>query len=182
MAAEISMRAMILGVAALLAAGPVQAKVTAVIVQWGEVSATEDGTAPPELQGHGLSPSGQISNMRFLSRDDHITAQLCRGLGFEAWLAAGPGETLPERAEVRFRHPTFTREDGATSDLDDGPTGIINGRASGAFTFDHTWELMPGSWRIELVLDDVVLAAKDFTVTLPPPGEAKPACDGPPST
>ena len=164
----------------MLWGGVAQAEVKAAIVEWGEVTATQLGDAPPGQQGYGLSPEGTIAGMAYINHSNTIAAQLCRMYGFTVWLAAGPGEALPAIVEVHIRHPQFTRPDGATSTEDGGPSELEGGVAQGSFSFDHPWELQPGTWTIEVVFDRRVLASRDYTVVLPAPDTPPHPCDGPP--
>ncbi len=155
------------------------AKIRAVIVQWGESEVVEsDKPLGPEYQEHSLSPGRETIASRYVNHSDHVPAQLCRGFGFEAWLAGEVGDMIPKRILMRVNHPLQTRPDGATS-MQDTLMMPVQGRATGAsYTFDSPWEVQPGDWTFELVLGGEVIASKTFVVTLPEPGSPALHCPG----
>ena len=166
-----------LGLAAsLLLPLAAQAKIQAVIVQWGELEAEDGGPLGPEYEQHGLGPGRQVDDARYINHDTTIKAQLCRRFGIDAWLAKGPGDEWPDRVMVRVRHPTLTRPDGVSGAEDTLLLPTRNGRLGDIFTFDEPWERVPGSWTFEVVVAGEVLASKEFTVTPPASGEPLTIC------
>ena len=164
---------------AMLAAKPVKAKVQAVIVQWGEMEVGEPaGPLGPEYQEHSLGAGHEVTFERFINQNDHIPAQLCRSFGFRAWLAGGPGDVLPDRVLVRVDHPTITRPDGVSSAQDTLMLPVTADGVGTSFGFDDPWEVRPGNWTFDLVLDGAVIASKTFVVTEPAPDAPKPSCPG----
>ncbi len=167
-------------VAALSAAMPssAAARVHAVVVQWGEVAVVEsDKVLGPEYQEHSLSRGREVSWSKYLNHDDHVLAQLCRGFGFEAWLA-GESNEVPSRVLLRVSHPLQTRPDGATSVQDTLMVPVRSGSVGSSYTFDEPWEVQPGDWTFDVVLNGEVLASKTFVLTAPEPGAPAPDCPG----
>ena len=166
----------VLGLALLLPLAA-QAKIHAVIVRWGEIQVGEAaGPLGPEYQEHALSQGHQVTSTEFINHDDHIPAQLCRSFGLEAWLAGGPGDTLPSRILMQVHHPVLTRPDGVSSAEDTLMLPVDNGAVETSFGFDDRWEVQPGDWTFDLVLDNEVIASKTFVLTPPAPGTAAPPC------
>ena len=164
---------------ALLAAMPARAKIQAVIVKWGEIEVGDEaGPLGPEYQEHALSRGHEVSSTRFINQDDHIPAQLCRSFGFEAWLARGQGDVLPDRILVQVDHPVLTRPDGQKGAQDTLMLPVVGGVTGTSFGFDDPWEVQPGDWTFNLILDGEVIASKTFVLTKPEPGTPTPACPG----
>ena len=66
-------------------------------------------------------------------------------------------------------HPEITKPDGTriTRSVDQmGPFPVSDGhiRSSYGFTFDHEYEMVPGTWRIEITYLGKVVAEKSFSV------------------
>ena len=170
------MRARLLLACALLAS-PAQARVTARMVAWGEMEAADIGPMSPDAHEHALTRGRTIADPVITRQTDHIVARLCQQFGATAAFTAGPGEALPDRVQVHSRHPVLTRpEDGATSTDDSFETSVAGGQATVGFTFDHTWELQPGTWTMEFRVAGEVVAAQSFIVTLPPAGSVQTVC------
>ena len=158
---------------------PAAAKIRAVVVQWGEVDVLKsDKALGPEYQEHSLSHGREATLSKYVNHDDHIPAQLCRGFGFEAWLVGESNDMMPSRILLRVSHPLQTRPDGATSAQDTLTVPVRSGSAGSSYTFDEPWEVQPGDWTFDLVLDSEVLASKTFVVTAPEPGTTAPSCPG----
>ena len=155
------------------------AKLRAVIVEWGEVEVGDPaGPLGPEYQEHSLGQGHEVGYTRFLNHDDHVPAQLCRSFGFVAWLAGGPGDVLPERILMRSTHPMLTRPDGVSSNQDTLMLKVSDGVVRTSYGFDDPWEAVPGDWTFDLIGDGEVLASKTFVATKPAAGAAAPACPG----
>ena len=171
------------GIAAALAVAmagtAASAKIRAVIVQWGEAEVVEsDKPLGPEYQEHSLGAGRETAASRWVNHSDHVPAQLCRSFGFEAWLAGEAGDTVPERILMRVNHPLLTRPDGATSTQDTLMMPVQKGATGTLWTFDNVWEVQPGDWTFELLLDGQVVASKTFVVTPPEAGSLAAHCPG----
>jgi hypothetical protein len=177
------MRARNLGwcMVALAVAGPAQAKVGAVAVQWGEVDAEVVGPMDPAAKLKALSPGQTVRDAQFTRRTDQIEARLCGRFGVAAWLTAGPDEPLPPMVGVSVRHPKITRPDGESSAEDSFYTPVIGGEVAAFFSFENQWEMEPGIWTFEFRNGDTLLASRAFTVTKRP-GPTRSACDEPPTS
>jgi hypothetical protein len=96
---------------------------------------------------------------------------LKRGLmfGFHADFEGLP-KAVPVELEYRFHTPRIVRPDGTSFTLNAFKalaTTDLSGRLEqhGAYyRFDHDYELVPGTYRMEVLYQSRVLAAKDFTV------------------
>lgn len=166
----------------LLLAVQARADTRGVIVQHGEISATDTGPMRADRGMRALSPGRTVGNMRFINKTDQVEAKLCRRFGVAMWLAYGPGDAILRDVEVHVHHPTMTRPDGATGNEDVFLSEAVSGEVKTAFTFDQDWEMVPGTWTWEFKANGRTLATQSFQVTLPdgnkpPPGST---CDGPP--
>ncbi len=158
---------------------PAAAKIRSVVVQWGEVAVVaSDKVLGPEYQEHSLSRGHEVAWSKYVNHDDHVPAQLCRGFGFEAWLAGGVADEMPSRVLLRVSHPLQTRPDGATSTQDTLLVPVTNGSVGSSYTFDEPWEVQAGEWTFDVVLDGEVIASKTFVLAAPKPGTPAPECPG----
>ena len=55
---------------------------------------------------------------------------------------------------------------------------VENGVAETSFGFDDPWEVKPGDWTFDLLLDGEVAASKTFVLIEPGPSVHAPACPG----
>lgn len=158
---------------------PAQAKLRAVIVEWGEVEVGDPaGPLGPEYQEHSLGQGHEVGYSRFINHDDHVPAQLCRSFGFVAWLAGSSVDEIPARILMRSTHPMLTRPDGVSSNQDTLMLRVSDGVVRTAYGFDDPWEAVPGNWTFELISDGEVLASKTFVATQPTPETHAPICPG----
>jgi hypothetical protein len=168
---------LIVCVAALVcAANSARAQIKAEITEWGEAVGERAGDAPSEA-GTGLLPARVMTNVVYVSRTDHILAQLCRHFGATVRVAGAP---VPGRVEVRVRHPLLTAPNGATSVEDRFSSYLADGASYAGFTFERRWEMQPGLWTIEFLVEGAAPVSKTFTISPPPPGEPDTVCDGKP--
>ncbi|MEZ2407199.1 hypothetical protein GGC47_002068 [Bosea sp. OAE752] len=132
--------------------------------------------AAPTPGGTGLEPAREMKNIRYLERADRIEARLCRNFGLTLKLSDAIPQILPRQVSVRVLHPQFTSPDGKTSTQDRFPSAVIEGVTHIGFTFDHEWEMEPGSWTFIVSAGGQEIARKDFTVTASPPGAPNSDC------
>ncbi len=174
-----SWSALALVVALAISPAAALAKVQGVIVRWGEVEVGDlAGPLGPDYQEHSLGEGHEVTSTRFLNHDDHIPAQLCRNFGFQAWLAGGPGDVMPDRILMRVHHPLLTRPDGVSGSEDTLMLPVMNGMTETSFGLDDPWEAQPGDWTFDLVLDGAVIASHTFVLTKPTPDTPLPECPG----
>ncbi|SRR5581483_6473042 len=70
-------------------------------------------------------------------------------------------------------HPPFVKPDGSSetkAEVRMGSFSVNNGHINSVygFTFDHPYEIVPGSWQIQISYQDHVLAEKTFHVVAAP--------------
>ncbi len=177
------MRRVLAGAAALLLwHGAAQAKVKAVIVEWGEIEAATGSPLGQEYQEHSLGHGRELLSTRFINHDTTIPAQLCRRFGFRAWLTRAPGDVLPSRILLRLRHPVLTRSDGVTGSEDTLMVPVNSGAVGDAFTFDEPYEMQPGEWIFDLLVGDEVAATQRFTIVPREPGSQPSIGAAPPTS
>ena len=70
---------------------------------------------------------------------------------------------------IRWIHPKLTNPDSSqVSEREEYPSRRRIGEvAPTGYTFEHSWELVPGTWTIQIIYASKVLAEKTFTVVLP---------------
>jgi hypothetical protein len=170
--------AFVLAVFTLMSASA-HARLAGEIAEWGETSGERSDLAPSDL-GTGLLPAQTMTNIVYVRRTDEIPAQLCRHFGATVQVTGDADDVIPERILVRVHHPLMTAPGGATSTVDEFHTFLNDGRSYAGFTFERKWEMQPGAWTIEFLVGGHVLAAKTFTVALPPAGYPDTICPGAP--
>ena len=153
-----------------------QARVQVIIVRWGEVEVEQGDPVPPAETGNYIGQSTYARAVHFLNWSDTVPAQRCRGFSVQAWLIAGPGESLPDHIELRMRHPRLTRPDGVSQTEHTAPVAVVGGETETSFTFDEPWEAQPGPWTMEFMIGGLPVASKTFTVTPVPPGQPTSVC------
>ncbi len=152
------------------APSPRQTPITAEVVGAGEVVVQHEGAqqAPATLQG-SVSTVSAIWNPTFIAPPDRVQARLGNSIGIEVLVRGAEYLTvLPVR--TRVTHPRITDPgSGRTSETDewDSPMNAGVPRFAG-WSFDHPWELVPGTWRIEVLLGPRTLAAQTFQVSVDP--------------
>lgn len=164
--------AVLLGVVMALPAGVASAQdaITARVATFGEVGAGRDlGIKDPAtVEGNGTVKLWQ--DTRIVRRTGRIEARLCMRFGVQ-FVVEGipPGGTVD--VTVASSHPRLVGPDGR------GGTGVRYPRpvASGqpmliGYTFDHPWELVPGTWSFALRLGDRMLAEQAIEVVAAPDG------------
>ena len=116
-------------------------------------------------------PTGQIDEVplvRLKERTTIIPAVLGTSFGITVKLIGNPaGERV--NCWITWFHPKLTNpETGQASERDDFPSRRPIGEVTPTgFTFDHPWELVPGTWTIRVMWDWKVVAEKTFNV-MPP--------------
>ena len=172
------MRGVLLGLLVMLLPWSAQARVTAEIVEFGEMAVESGPARAPQPDESTLSEIAPLLTYKYVNHSDHIEAALCRSFGVSVRLMADPGEGLPRRLQARLHHPKLTRPDGASSTEDSLMTAASYGSSLDAFTFDVPWEMEAGEWEFGFYLDGQKLASKAFTVTRAPGGVPS-ICDKP---
>jgi hypothetical protein len=109
-----------------------------------------------------------------LHRTDRIDGAVGTTFGL-LFRAAGITDEFGGLAPIRIRvlHPPTTNpQTGNVTRTEewDAPANLGIIRFTG-WTFDAPWELVPGTWTIEILQDGEVMARKEFTVTAPPPSK-----------
>ncbi len=164
--------------ASCLGAEAAGAHPTADIVDYGVMTGRRARDTPLGEGGTGMAPAVPMSHQLYIARTDAIEARLCRSFGLHLRIVPGAGEPEPRAVVVHVLHPTFTGPGGATSSEDDFASAVVFGQTHVGFTFDHDWEMQPGTWTFVVSAGDAVVATKRFRVTLPPAGAPTSDCDG----
>jgi hypothetical protein len=132
------------------------------IVDFGEyVVDHETGTIDPKFVVKTLNPVRTSVAPTFISHTDRIEIRPCRrfGISFEAHSA---NKDEPERLTIRVTHPIMVRPDGASVEVELWQsTTDLEGSFAG-FSFNYSWEMVPGTWTFALLFADQVLAEQQF--------------------
>ena len=153
--------------------------VTAEIVAAGTTTAeaTTSQSAPDTALGSVDVVPGEVH----ISPASTIVAGVGTSFGIQVLVNGAPERTIvPLR--TRVTHPPIANpETGKTATVDAwaSPMNVGIPRYTG-WRFDHPWEVVPGTWRIELLEGDRPIAAREFTVAAgAPSSEAAVAVDQP---
>jgi hypothetical protein len=108
---------------------------------------------------------------KLIHRTDHIDGAVGSTFGL-LFRAQGTTNDEGELAPIRIRvlHPPTTNpQTGNVTGTDEwnAPANLGIVRFTG-WSFDAPWEIVPGTWTIEILQDGVVMARKEFTVTARP--------------
>ena len=134
------------------------------ILEHGRYSAEHERvTTDPAYGVTGVSPMRIADDIHLVETTDRVEARICERFGI---MFAAPGlpawRTLP--VTIRVRHPLIVRPDGVQSELETWRSALGRERAMSGFDFNEPWELVPGTWTIEVVYRDEVLASQRFDV------------------
>ncbi len=123
----------------------------------------------------GIGPSGIPHN---ITRGDHIETTtnvipLCLGTGFgmRFRIVGAPAGALADIVAIwRFPPPGLAVPGSTYPAVSDEYTyrDTVGSEAYQTYTFDHRWELVPGTWTLEIWNKDRRLASHDFTVVRRP--------------
>ena len=163
-----------LAVAALLAAGPLQAQVLAVEI--GRVGAIEPTAAdapssPPT--GDNLVGSSPHSPKQFTHPGSGIAARFCTMFGFE-FRAPNLPAPLAMPVTVQLEHPLWKRPDGRSGTRERYPNMLRQKWSYTGYSLEESWTLVPGTWRFSILLGETVLASQSFELKVEP-GQVLPA-------
>jgi hypothetical protein len=142
--------------------------ITATIVLAGAVEAAHTGSVAAPGTSLGVVrvvPADAMPN--FLPGGTDINARLGTDMGIEV-VIKGPkfGSVVP--LSTRVTHPPFQNPATgklATVERWDSPMNAGIPRFAG-WVFDQPWELVPGTWTIEILEGEHPLVAQKFTVTI----------------
>jgi len=173
-----SFAALLLGLCAFLpatAAGPVAAApppeertVTVEILAAGAVVAEHVATEPALATSTGVvSEVPLLWTPDFLPGGTEIRAHVGLSMGIEVVVKGPPFLTVVD-LRTRVTHPPMTNpRTGLTSDREewDSPMNAGYPRYAG-WSFDNPWELVPGTWKIEILQGQRPLATQEFVVVV----------------
>jgi hypothetical protein len=110
----------------------------------------------------------EVPMVKLMERTTIIPAVLGTTFGVTVKLIGSPaGERV--NCWITWLHPKLTNpETGQASDRSDFPSLWPIGEVTPTgFTFEHPWELVPGTWTVRVIWDWRVVAEKTFNV-MPP--------------
>ena len=168
--------ATVLTLAAALASARVRAETpfSAHIVGYGETSVSnEAGTRDPSTV-EGIGTVRLWQGARIVRQATRIEARPCLRFGI-LFTVAGLKAAESMDVTIRSSHPPLSRPDGQTDTGVKYSTTVTGGRASLAgYSFNHSWELVPGAWTFTVEIAGKASAEQSFEVVLPKEsGEAR---------
>jgi hypothetical protein len=110
----------------------------------------------------------EVPKVKLQQQTTTIPATLGTSFGITVKLTGSPlGETVD--CSIRWIRPKLTNpETGQSSERSEFPSRRPIGEVTPTgFTFEHPWELVPGTWTVQVIYDSKVLAEKRFNVVLP---------------
>lgn len=131
----------------------------------------EPRTAAPDTSSGYVNVVAAETTPELLHRTGHIDGVVGSTFGL-LFRAEGTSNDDSDLAPIHIRvlHPPTTHPQTgkvASTDEWDAPANLGIVRFTG-WTFDAPWEIVPGTWTIEILQDGVVMARKEFTVAAPP--------------
>jgi hypothetical protein len=144
------------------------------IIDWGvfakDSDEEEEQTDAPETAAGHLRVVPAETTPRVLERTDQFAAAIDTRFGLlfrvDSTIGGVSTETIVP-LHIRVTHPLTRNPDtGAATTVDqwDAPANVGIVRYTG-WMFEEDWELVPGTWTIEILHRGKTLAKKDFTVT-----------------
>jgi hypothetical protein len=139
-----------------------QRQLAARIDGYGETVSRSSG-ASREAPGTLSGVVNLVDNVELLRETSIICADLGRSFGL--WLDIElPEGMLFTQLETRTEHPPMRTPDGRTSDTQRSHMLTTGGRTYFGWSFDHTWEIVPGLWRMSFHHEGRLVAEKLFEV------------------
>ena len=165
-------------VLALLAAPACAQTIPSVrVLAFGEISAAGEGGPrdPSTVQGNGRVNVWE--GARVVRQTSRIEARLCGRFGV-AFMPEGLGVRGALDVTIQSRYPALVSPDGTSNDGVRYPWTFTAGQSGVfGFTFDHPWELVPGTWTFSVLSGGKVLAEQSFDVVVPAdPGRVAEGC------
>jgi hypothetical protein len=124
---------------------------------------------------------GAVSMMRAdrppsITPGNDIVARVGVGFGYELVIKGAPYKALVP-LYTRVTHPPITNPANGKTETVDGWDSPLNAGIPryAAWNFDHPWELVAGTWRIEVMDHDRVIASQVYNVTTGDAGSGTPA-------
>lgn len=161
----------------LSGAGQAQTAPSARVTGYGEVSAARDlGLRDPgTIEGSGTVRLWEGATIT--RQTSRIEARLCGRFGM-LFVVDGLGANGTLGVTLRSRHPQLLNPLGqASTGIRYTSTVVASQSGLVGYTFDHPWEMVPGTWTFSVQLGDKVLAEQAFEVVAPSDG-GQPLRDG----
>lgn len=161
--------------ALLILASQAHAQPALRVTDYGEFTVSRElGIRDPGTVEGDTEPVRTVDGVRLVQRTSRIEARLCRRFGIRFVLEGmGPGGLLD--VTVQTRHPAITRPGGQVSTGARYPSSVSAERPGWVgFTFDHAYELAPGTWSFAILSGAGVLAEQQFEVIVPPDADQPP--------
>lgn len=155
------------------AATPTAPPVTAKILGAGSVITEHEGDRlpAPDTTAGSIGQVPTYWTPDFITPPDQVRARLGLSIGIEVRVE-GPEFLALVPLRTRVTHPPIVDPStGRTTTVDewDNPMNARFPRFTG-WRFEHPWELVAGTWRIDLLHQGRSIASQEFKVTLAPPG------------
>jgi hypothetical protein len=120
---------------------------------------------PQTISGH-VNVMDALETPKFKPGCPLVRAKIGTRFGIQVQVQGDLDGFVVRDLTTRVTHPSITNPStGKTGIVDEwaSPMNIGYARYAG-WTFDESWELAPGAWKIEILHKGVVLVSKEFTV------------------
>lgn len=142
------------------------------VVEFGSYRRTNQGyhAAPRTITGK----TNAVSDATLIEKTTEIHASKGTSFGL-GYMVLGQPDGAVVQFTCRCIHPTFTDPvSGRSSTVEEWNSQAIIGRAAHlGYTFDDSWELVPGKWTIQVFYGATLVARKEFNVTLVAPASSQ---------
>ena len=129
-----------------------------------KLASQEDVSAPAAIAG----ALHAVSKVLLLERTTNVTARVGTSFGFHTKM---PGKASGEviRCTAKCIHPKMTDPtSGHSSEVEQWDTSGLAGQEGFiGYTFDNSWELVPGPWTIQVFMASELVIERTFNVRSP---------------
>jgi Domain of unknown function (DUF3859) len=141
----------------------VASEVSATITRHGETT-THRMTGSREAPGTLSGVVNLVEDVSLVRETQIICADLGRSFGVWLSIEAPAGQALPMEIDTVTEHPVMTAPDGRSSTAQRSTMLSLGTETYFGWSFDHTWEIVPGLWRFAFHHEGRLIAEKLFEV------------------
>lgn len=147
----------------VLVANPFEGKVE--IFEWGLFQVV----GPVEVESDAEKVAGEVNiidDVRLVRRTTSVSMQMGTTFGIRYRLVPNDGKDYEIGVRIVFPDGGLTNPETGKLQLSSFSSFVLNTEDADfdVYTFDHAWEMRPGEWTFQLLVDGRVAAAKTFVV------------------
>ncbi len=135
------------------------------VIEYGVYHATvanQTDTSNDPVPHHNI-----LKDISLAEKRDTLLASLGKTFGVR-YVVSGSPEFKPIAIKIKYLYPSpgllDPAQDTAVLSTAYSQIRLIGDTSYTCFTFDHDWEMVPGSWRIQILDGDALLAEKTFQI------------------